>query len=167
MKRVIVVLVGLTVVGFAVPGFGSTPYRYQVALCGAVADSRPSAWVVARLGGEFFEQEDVQAVTSYGVARRSVFIKGRDQRVYLVSRWQDFDPQKTYIFSIEWIDPEGRAYRRSVASLRTPSNLDPGIFFTYTAYLDLRDGVKAGQWRVHLWLNGDLVETRDLVISSS
>jgi hypothetical protein len=54
----------------------------------------------------------------------------------------------------------------SSASVQTPENLDPGIFFTYTAYLDLQGELKEGQWTVNLLLNGDLVEARDLMIAS-
>jgi hypothetical protein len=54
----------------------------------------------------------------------------------------------------------------SQASVKTPSSLDPGIFFTYTAYLDLDGRMKEGQWQVNLLLNGDLVVAQDLVIAS-
>ena len=166
MKKIIAILVGLTILSIAASGFAASPYRHQSALCAAVEDSQPSAWVLQRLGNDFFEQHNVQTVTSYPVAVQSVFTKGKDNRIYLVSRWHDFDPQETYTFSCEWIDPDGESHSMSSASVQTPENLDPGIFFTYTAYIDLQGELKEGQWKVNLLLNGDLVEARDLTIAS-
>ena len=166
MKKIIAILISLTILGVASSAFTASSYRHQTALCAAVENSRPAAWVLQRLGNDFFNQDDIRTVTTYPVAVQSVFTKGRDNRIYLVSRWHDFDPQETYTFSCEWIDPDGQSYSMSSASVKTPENLDPGIFFTYTAYLDLQGELKEGQWRVNLLLNGDLVEARDLVIAS-
>jgi hypothetical protein len=166
MKRIIAIVIGLTILSIASSGFTASPYRHESALCAAVQDNQPSAWVLQRLGNDFFEQENIRTVTSYPVAVQSVFTKGRDDRIYIVSRWHDFDPEETYTFSCEWIDPDGQSYSMSSASVQTPENFDPGIFFTYTAYLDLQGELKEGQWTVNLLLNGDLVEARDLMIAS-
>ena len=166
MKKIIAILVGLTILSVAASGFAASPYRHQSALCAAVADTQPAPWVLQRLGNDFFEQHNVQTVTSYPVAVQSIFTKGKDNRIYFVSRWQDLDPKRTYTFLCEWIDPDGKAYRMSTASMKTPERLDPGVFFTYTAYLDLGREMKEGQWQVNLLLNGDLVQIKDLTIAS-
>jgi hypothetical protein len=166
MKALIAIVIALTILSLSTPGFATNPYRYQTALCGSVTENQPPAWVLQRLGQDFFEQKNIQTVTTYPVAVQSIFTKGRDNRIYLVSRWHDFDPKQTYTFSCEWIDPDGKAYSMSQASVKTPASLDPGIFFTYTAYLDLDGRMKEGQWQVNLLLNGDLVVAQDLVIAS-
>ena len=166
MKKVIAVLIGLGILSIANPGLAASPFHHQTALCAAVENSRPSAWVLQRLGNEFFEQENIRTVTAYPVAVRSVFTKGTDSRVFLVSRWHALDAEQSYTFSCQWIDPDGQPYSVSSASFQTPETLDSGIFFTYTAYLDVQSEMKEGQWTVNILLNGDLVEARNLVIAS-
>ena len=63
MKKIIAILVGLTILSVAASGFAASSYRHQSALCAAVEDSQPSAWVLQRLGNDFFEQHNVQTVT--------------------------------------------------------------------------------------------------------
>lgn len=166
IKKVIAVLVGLGILSIVTPGFTESPYRNQTVLCAAVQNSRPSAWVLQKLGNEFFEQKNIRSVTAYPVAVRSVFVKGKDNRIFLVSRWHDLDPQQSYTFSCQWIDPDGQAYSVGSASFQTPETLDSGIFFTYTAYIDVHAEMKEGQWAVQIFLNGDLVEARGVVIAS-
>ena len=67
-------------------------------------------------------------------------------------------------FNCQWIDPDGQAYTMSSASLETPDELTPGIYFTYTAYLDLVSDMKEGEWTVQVFLNGESVEIRNLTI---
>ncbi|NIO04755.1 MAG: hypothetical protein GTN74_09115, partial [Proteobacteria bacterium] len=62
--------------------------------------------------------------------------------------------------------PDGESHSTTSASFETPRDLDPGIFFTYTAFLDVHKYLKEGQWTVRILLNGDLVETQDLTIGS-
>jgi len=166
MKKLIAILIGLLALNISTHALATNPYSLQSALCAAVENSNPSARILSRLGNEFFEQKDTRLVTSYPVSLQSVFTKGKDNRIYFVSRWQDLDPKRTYTFLCEWIDPDGKAYRMSTASMRTPERLDPGVFFTYTAYLDLGREMKEGQWQVNLLLNGDLVQIKDLTITS-
>lgn len=166
MKKIIVILICLGLLSFANSGFTASTYQHQTALCTSVAKSQPSAWVLQRLGEEFFEQKNIQSVTDYPVAVRSVFTKGKDNRIFLVSRWYGFDSQEIYTFSCQWIDPDGQAHSMSSASFQTPENLDPGIFFTYTALFDIQSDLKEGQWTVNILLNGDLVDARDLIIAS-
>lgn len=166
MKKVIAALITLSILGFSTLAFSNSLYRHETALCAAVTNRQPSAWVLQNLGEEFFKQEGVQTVTDYPVAIRSVFTKGQDNRVFVVSRWHGFDPQTAYRFSCEWIDPDGNTYVTSSACFETPEQLDPSIFFTYTAYLDVRSDLREGQWRVNVRLNGDLVDQQDLVIAS-
>jgi len=166
MKKVIAALIALSILGFSTCALSNSFYRHETALCAAVTNSQPSAWVLQNLGEEFFSQDHVQSVTDYPVAIRSIFTKGQDNRVFLVSRWHGFDPQATYRFSCEWIDPDGNTYVTSSASFETPAHLDPSIFFTYTASLDVRSDLKEGQWQVNVRLNGDLVDQQDLMIAS-
>ena len=166
MKKVIAALIALSILGFSTCALSSSFYQHETAICAAVTNTEPSAWVLQNLGEEFFKQESVQTVTDYPVAIRSVFTKGQDNRVFLVSRWHGFGPQETYSFSCEWIDPDGNTHVTSSASFETPENLDPSIFFTYTAYLDVQSDLKEGQWRVNVRLNGDLVDQQDLMIAS-
>jgi hypothetical protein len=166
MKKLAAILIGLAIGSFATPGFSASPYTHQTALCAAVENSQPSAWLLARLGSEFFEQKNVRTVTDSPVAVRSHFNRAKDNRIFLVSRWYDFNPQERYTFSCQWIDPDGLTYSETSASFETPESLDPGVFFTYTASLDIDNHVKEGQWTVVILLNGDLVDTRDLTIAS-
>ncbi len=166
MKRVSAILIVLGLVVSAHVGWAMSPYMYQTALCASVGSSRPSAAVLQRLGDEFFEQRDTRAVTDFPVAIRSAFTKGEDNRIYMVSRWYDLSPSQSYTFSCEWINPDGESHSTTSASFETPRDLDPGIFFTYTAFLDVHKYLKEGQWTVRILLNGDLVETQDLTISS-
>ena len=166
MKKVIAILITLGILSFATSGFSASQYRHQTALCAAVASRQPSAWVLERLGQEFFEQENVRTVNDYPVAIRSVFSKGKDSRIFVVSRWYGFDPEETYTLSCEWIDPDGQPYSTSSTSFQTPEDLDPSIFFTYTAFLDVGGDLPEGQWTVNILLNGDLVVARDLMIAS-
>ncbi len=166
MKKLIAVLIGLGLLGFASPGFSTSLYDHQAALCASVTSSQPSAWVLQRLGQEFFDQESLRTATDYPVAVRSVFTKGEDSHVILVSRWQGLEAQQSYTFSCQWIDPDGQTYTMNSASFETPENLDPGIFFTYTAFMDLQKDMKEGEWTVHLLLNGNLVDAKDLTIAS-
>jgi len=156
MKKLAAILIGLAIGSFATPGFSASPYTHQTALCAAVENSQPSAWLLARLGSEFFEQKNVRTVTDSPVAVRSHFNRAKDNRIFLVSRWYDFNPQERYTFSCH----------ETSASFETPESLDPGVFFTYTASLDIDNHVKEGQWTVVILLNGDLVDTRDLTIAS-
>jgi hypothetical protein len=166
MKKVIAAIIALSILGLSTSALASSFYRHETALCAAVENQEPSVWVLQNLGEEFFKQQNVQTVTDYPVAIRSVFTKGQDNRVFLVSRWHGFNPDETYRFSCEWIDPDGNTFVTSSASFETPENLDPGIFFTYTAYLDVQRDLKEGQWQVNVRLNGDLVDQHDLVIAS-
>jgi hypothetical protein len=166
MKKIIVILIGFGLLSLTTSGLASSPYQHQTALCAAVTNSQPSAWVLQKLGQEFFEQKTVRTVTDAPVAVRSVFVKGKDNRVYLVSRWYGFDAQAQYTFSCQWVDPDGQPHSVSSASFQTPESLDPGIFFTYTAFLDVGDNLKEGQWKVMVLLNGDLVDSRNLTIAS-
>jgi hypothetical protein len=164
MKKVITILVGLTIVCIASPAFTTETYQHQAALCASVTDNPPSNRVLQQLGIEFFEQESVRTVTTQPLEVRSAFTKEDDNRIYLVSRWHDFDSNKTYTFNCQWIDPDGQAYTTSSASLETPDELAPGIYFTYTAYLDLVGDLKEGEWTVQVFLNGEQVEARNLTI---
>jgi hypothetical protein len=166
MKKIVVIFIGFGFLSLATPGFTASPYRHQTVLCAAVTNSQPSAWVLQKLGQEFFEQETIRTVTDAPVAVRSIFIKGKDNRVYLVSRWYGFDPRAHYTFSCRWLDPDGQPHSMSSASFQTPENLDPGIFFTYTAFIDVQNDLKEGQWTVIVLLNGDLADTRTLTIAS-
>jgi hypothetical protein len=164
MKKVITIIIGLAMICTATPAFTNGIYRHQAALCASVADNPPSNWVLQQLGNEFFEQDGIRTVTTQPLVVRSVFNKGKDNRIYLVSRWYDFDPKKTYTFDCQWIDPEGEAHTMRPASLQTPDKLNPGIYFTYTTYLDLASDMKEGQWTVQVFLNGEPVEARNLTI---
>jgi hypothetical protein len=166
MKKVTAILIGLGLLVSANLGLASSPYQYRTALCASVNQSQPSAYVLQRLGEEFFQQEDTRAVTDYPVAIRSDFTKGKDSRVYMVSRWYDLGPDERYTFSAEWIDPDGQAHSTTSASFQTPETLDPGIFFTYTAYLNVHNTLQEGQWTVRVFINGDLVKSQDLTIGS-
>ena len=166
MKKVTAVFVTLAVLSFAIPAFSANHYQHQTALCASVSSRQPAAWVLQKLGQDFFEQEHVRTVNDYPVAIRSVFTKGEDSRVFVVSRWYGFDSEQTYIFSCEWIDPDGQFHSTSSASFQTPEDLDPSIFFTYTAFLEVGGDLKEGQWTVNILLNGNLVETKDMVIAS-
>ncbi len=166
MKRITAVLIGLGLLAFANQGFSESPFQHQSVLCASVTHRQPSAWVLQRLGQDFFDQESTRTVSDYPVAVRSVFIKGKDSRIFLVSRWYGFAPQRTYTFSCQWIDPDGETHAMDSASFRTPETLDPGIFFTYTTFMDLQRNLKEGEWTVCLLLNGDLVEVKDLTIAS-
>jgi hypothetical protein len=166
MKKTIVLITAFAILGLASTGLAAKPYRHETALRAAVENKQPSAWVLQRLGGAFFEQKDIRTVTDFPLAAREVFTKGKDNRVYMLSRWHDFDPQKTYTFSAEWIDPDGQSYSTAFASFQTPETLDPTIFFTYTAYLDLHNEMQEGRWTVHIFLNGELMEVKNLVIGS-
>ena len=166
MKKVAAILISLAVLSYAVAGIASSAYQHQTALCASVSSQQPSPWVLQKLGQDFFEQEDVRTTHDYPVSVRSVFTKGEDHRIFVVSRWFGFDPERVYTFSCEWIDPDGQSYTVSSASFETPESLDPDIFFTYTAYLDVGTDLKEGHWTVNIILNGDLVEARGLTISS-
>ena len=166
MKKVSVIVIGLGLLISANLGLAASPYHHQAALCASVSESQPSAHVLQRLGDEFFEQKDTRALTSCPVAVRSAFTKAEDERIFMVSRWYDLAPAERYTFSCEWIDPAGQAHSTTSASFWTPEQLDPGIFFTYTAYLNVYETLKEGQWTVRVFLNGDLVNTQDLTIST-
>ena len=166
MKRVAAILITIGLIAPAMPGFSADFCRHHTALCASVTRHQPDAWVLAKLGPEFFEQQNVQTLTDYPVAIRSTFTKGQDHRIFVVSRWYGFDPQRQYDFSCEWIGPDGQSYTTSSASFETPSNLDPSIFFTYTAYLDVQNELPDGRWTVNILLNGDLVDVKDLTIAS-
>lgn len=166
MKKVSAILIGLGLLISANLGLAASPYQHQTALCASVSESQPSAYVLQRLGDEFFEQKDTRALTSCPVAVRSAFTKAEDERIFMVSRWYDLAPAERYTFSCEWIDPDGQAHSTTSASFWTPEQLDPGIFFTYTAYLNVYETLKEGQWTVRVFLNGDLVNTQDLTIST-
>ena len=164
MKKVITILIGFAILCIASPGFTTETYRHQAALCASVTDNPPSYRVLQQLGSEFFDQESVRTVTTQPLEVRSAFTKEDDNRVYFVSRWHDFDSNKTYTFNCQWIDPDGQAYTTSSASLETPDTLNPEVYFTYTAYLDLVSDMKEGQWTVQVFLNGESVEIRNLTI---
>jgi len=166
MKKVIAVIIALGILSLGTAGFANSSYPHQTAICASVESRQPSVWLLQRLGDDFFKQKNVRTVNDYPLAIRSVFTKGKDIRVYMVSRWHGFDPEESYTFSCEWIDPDGESYSTSAASFETPENLDAGVFFTYTAYLDVGQDMKEGEWRVNIHLNGDLVEARDLTIAS-
>jgi hypothetical protein len=166
MKAVIATLVGFGLLISANVGVAASLNHHEIALSVAVASTQPSARVLERLGDEFFSQKDTRAVTDSPVAVRSAFTKGIDDRVFMVSRWYDLTPDEIYTFSCEWIDPEGESHTTSSASFVTPSELDPGIFFTYTASLDVQSSLKEGQWTVRILINGDLVDSQDLTINS-
>jgi hypothetical protein len=166
MKKFTAILIVLGLLAVAHPGFSSGSYQHQSALCASVTSSQPSARVLQRLGKEFFEQENIRTVTDCPVAIQSVFTKGKDARIFLVSRWHGLSSEETYTFSCQWIDPDGQACYVSSASLETPEDLDSGIFFTYTAYIDMQSDLKEGEWTVNLLLNGDLVDAKDLTIAS-
>jgi hypothetical protein len=164
MKKVITIVIALALICVATQGFAGGTYRRQVALCASITDKHPSNWVLQQLGNSFFEQEGIRNVSTQPLVVRSVFTKGEDSRIYLVSRWYDFDPTKTYTFDCQWIDPDGKAYTMRSASLQTPDNLDPGIYFTYTTYLNMASDFEEGQWTVKLFLNGEMMETQNLTI---
>jgi hypothetical protein len=166
MKKTIALIIAFAILGLATAGLAAKPYRHETALCAAVESKQPSARVLQRLGDAFFEQENMRTVADFPLAVREVFTKGKDDRVYMLSRWHDFDPKKTYTFSAEWIDPDGQSYTTAFASFHTPETLDPGVFFTYTAYLDLHSEMKEGRWTVHIFLNGELMEAKNLTIGS-
>ena len=166
MKKMIAALIGIALMAIAGPTMAVSSYQHQAALCAAVDSTRPSVWVLQSLGDEFFDQTDIRTVTDYPVAVRSVFNKQEHERIFLVSRWQGLRPSHSYTFLCQWIDPDGVAYSTSTASFQTPESLDPGIFFTYTASLDLQNEMKEGNWTVEILINGELVEARVLVIAS-
>lgn len=166
MKGIAVVLIGLATLVLSTPALATLDYQHQVALCAAVDSRQPSASVLERLGEEFFEQKDVRTVTDYPVEPRSVFTKGEDNRIFLVSWWHGLSPERSYRFSCQWIDPDGRPYNTASASLQTPENLDESVFFTYTAFLNVPMDMKEGLWTVKVFLNEELVEARELTVSS-
>jgi hypothetical protein len=166
MKKIGVILISLAILSHTLPVLASSSYRHETTLCASVSSKQPSPWVLQRLGQDFFEQENVRTTHDYPVEVRSVFTKGKDARIYVVSRWFGFDPERIYTFSCEWLDPDGRSYTMSSASFETPTNLDPDIFYTYTAYLDLVMDLKEGRWTVNIVLNGDVIEARSFTIVS-
>jgi hypothetical protein len=166
MKRTSVVLIGFIALILSSPAFAVTPYQHETALCAALDSRHPSASVLQKLGEEFFEQQGVRSVTDFPLVARETFIKGKDDRVFILSRWYGLSAQRGYTFLCEWTDPDGKPYHTTSASFRTPENLDPSVFFTYTAYLNVQEDLKEGSWTVHLFLNGDLIETRGLTITS-
>jgi hypothetical protein len=166
MRRLTAIIVGFGLLMSADLGLAMSPSVYQTALCASITSSRPSASVLQRLGDEFFEQGATRALTDSPLAIRSAFAKQKDNRIYMVSRWYDLGPDERYTFSCEWIDPDGAAHSTTSASFETPADLDPGIYFTYTAYLNVHKSLKEGQWTVRIFVNGDLVETQDLTLSS-
>jgi hypothetical protein len=166
MKRTSVALIGFIAIVLSSPVFAATPYQHETVLCAALDSRQPSAPVLQKLGEEFFNQEDVRSVTDFPLVARETFVKGEDDRVFILSRWYGLSAQRAYTFLCEWIDPNGEPYDTTSASFRTPESLDPSVFFTHTAYLNVREDLKEGSWTVRLFLNGDLIETRGLTITS-
>jgi hypothetical protein len=166
MKKFAAIVIGLGLLVASTQTFASTPYQHQTALCASIQNSQPSAWVIEQLGQKFFEQKDTQAVTDSPGSVRSVFTKGKDNRIFLVSRWYGLAAQEAYTFSCQWVDPDGNTHDTTSASFETPQNLDPSIYFTYTASLDVQGDLKEGQWTVHILINGNVVESQNLTIAS-
>ncbi|MBW2059711.1 MAG: hypothetical protein JRH07_15000 [Deltaproteobacteria bacterium] len=167
MKGTVALLAGLAVLGVASQGLTGGSSTHQIVLCTDIENAHPPAWVLEKLGNEFFDQESIRSVTTRPQAVGSVFVKGRDKRVFLVSRWHGLEPDRSYTFSARWIDPQGEIWTAGSASFHTPGSLDPGVFFTFTAHLDMDDSLRSGRWNVEVFLNGELVERKSFVIASS
>ena len=166
MKKFAAIVIGLGLLVASTHTFASTLYQHQTLLCASIQNSQPSAWVLQQLGQKFFEQKDTRAVTDSSGSTRSVFTKAKDNHIFLVSRWYGLAAQEAYTFSCQWVDPDGNTYDTTSASFETPQNLDPSIYFTYTASLDVQSNLKEGQWTVHILVNGNVVESQNLTIAS-